>query len=75
MTRTIDIRDGQPDLSELLRLTSAGDEVVIMEGNKPLARLVPAAGLQQRVMGLHTGAMQTSDDFDAPLPDDFWTNP
>ena len=25
-----------------------------------------------RVLGLHMGAMWTSDDFDAPLPDEFW---
>jgi hypothetical protein len=25
-----------------------------------------------RVAGLHAGAVWTSDDFDEPLPDDFW---
>ena len=25
-----------------------------------------------RVLGLHPGAFQPSDDFDAPLPDEFW---
>ena len=27
---------------------------------------------QKRVLGLHRGAMTTSEDFDEPLPDDFW---
>ena len=27
---------------------------------------------QERVLGLHPGAMTTSDDFDAPLSDIFW---
>jgi hypothetical protein len=26
-----------------------------------------------RVAGLHLGAIQPAADFDAPLPDDFWT--
>jgi hypothetical protein len=26
----------------------------------------------ERVLGLHLGAMQMSDDFDDPLPDSFW---
>ncbi len=73
-TRTIDILGAQPPLSELLELTRAGDEVVIVEGDRPLARLVPVARLvNERVAGLHRGAIWTSDDFDAPLPDEFWT--
>ena len=28
--------------------------------------------LQQRVLGLHTGGIWMSDDFDTPLPDSFW---
>lgn len=27
---------------------------------------------KERVLGLHPGAMEASDDFDAPLPDSFW---
>ena len=27
---------------------------------------------KKRVLGLHPGSMQMSDDFDAPLPDEFW---
>ena len=73
-TRTIDILGAQPPLSELLELTRAGDEVVIVEGDRPLARLVPVARLgNERVAGLQRGAIWTSDDFDAPLPDEFRT--
>jgi antitoxin (DNA-binding transcriptional repressor) of toxin-antitoxin stability system len=75
-TRTIDILGTQPPLSELLELARAGDEVVIVEGDRPLARLVPVAqGVNERIAGLHRGAIWTSDDFDAPLPDEFWTGP
>jgi hypothetical protein len=27
---------------------------------------------QPRILGLHPGAIWTSDDFDEPLPDEFW---
>lgn len=27
---------------------------------------------KKRVLGLHPGSMRMSDDFDAPLPDEFW---
>ena len=27
---------------------------------------------KERVLGLHPGAMEASDDFDAPLSDNFW---
>ena len=74
-TRTVDILQTQPPLSELLGLTGAGDEVIIVAGDKPLARLVPiAAPSGQRIAGLHSGAVWLSDDFDEPLPEEFWTS-
>ena len=27
---------------------------------------------RKRILGLHAGSMRMSDDFDAPLPDEFW---
>ena len=77
-TRTIDIRDAQPPLSDLLQLMSSGDEVLIVEGDTPLARLVPLADSAarargKRVPGLNRGAIWVTDDFDEPLPDEFWT--
>jgi antitoxin (DNA-binding transcriptional repressor) of toxin-antitoxin stability system len=50
-----------------------GNEIVIVDNGKPLARLVPIAQkTKQRVAGLNKGMIWTSDDFDAPLPDEFW---
>lgn len=72
-TKTIDILEKQPQLAELLRLTAAGDEVIIAEGNKPLARLVQIDhGQKKRVAGLNAGSISTGEDFDDPLPDEFW---
>lgn len=30
------------------------------------------AATQARIPELHAGAIQTSDDFDEPLPEEFW---
>ena len=73
-TKTIDIREAQTRLSELLSLAQQGTEIILSRDNQPLARLVPFGSKlgQTRVAGLHQGAISASDDFDAPLPDDFW---
>ena len=74
--KTIDVRETQASLQELLSLVREGTEVVLTEGTTPLARLIPiAVSPPQRVAGLHTGAIWTSEDFDAPLPEEFWTEP
>jgi antitoxin (DNA-binding transcriptional repressor) of toxin-antitoxin stability system len=72
MTKTFDLTEETPPLSELLSLAREGHEVVLMEGETLLARLVPAQFPPSRVGGLNEGAIWTSDDFDTPLPDKFW---
>ena len=73
-TKTVDIHEAQIHLVELLSLVSAGTEIILTAGNTPLARIVPMAGtLTPRVAGLHPGAIRTSEDFDEPLPEAFWT--
>ena len=32
-----------------------------------------AVSVKPRISGLHRGAIWTSEDFDEPLPDEFWT--
>jgi antitoxin (DNA-binding transcriptional repressor) of toxin-antitoxin stability system len=73
VTTTIDIRDLPARLEEALALASAGGEVILLEGSVPRAKIVPAAPVPQRVAGLHPGAIQAAPDFDAPLPEEFWT--
>jgi antitoxin (DNA-binding transcriptional repressor) of toxin-antitoxin stability system len=71
--KTVDLKEAQAQLPELLTLALEGNEVIIAEGDKPLARLVPfAPSARKRVAGLHRGMAWTSDDFDEPLPDEFW---
>jgi antitoxin (DNA-binding transcriptional repressor) of toxin-antitoxin stability system len=70
LTKTIDIRKEPTDLKGLLSLIAEGAEVVLTEGNKPVARLVP---IGKRIAGLHSGSMRMTEDFDEPLPEEFWT--
>jgi len=74
MTKTVDVQEAQTNLTELLSLVMAGTEIILMQGGTPIARLVPIALTNTpRVAGLHHGAIWTSDDFDEPLPEEFWT--
>jgi antitoxin (DNA-binding transcriptional repressor) of toxin-antitoxin stability system len=75
MATAIDIRELSARLDEALALASAGMEVILVEGNIPRARLVPVGPAAPRTPGLHPGALQPAVDFDAPLPEDFWTGP
>lgn len=73
MTRTVNVNEAKDQLQDLLTLALEGDDVIITDGDKPLARLVPVAtSKRKRVAGLNRGKVWASDDFDEPLPDEFW---
>ena len=77
MTHTIEIQHVESQLEELLSAVLAGDEVVLTQEKRPVARLTPVNGAQPaherpRIAGLHEGAMSMSDDFDEYLGDEFW---
>ncbi len=77
-TKQISVQKQEADWDEVLSLVHDGTEVLIMQGDETLARIVsatasplPLPALKERVLGAHPGAWM-SDDFDAPLGDDFW---
>lgn len=76
MTRTVRVDEAQEKLQDLLAQALAGNEVIITEHGKPVARLVPVPVAppkkKKRVAGLNRGTIWTSEDFDQPLPDEFW---
>ncbi len=74
-TKTIEIEanQAQTQLTELLVLVAAGAEVIITQSGIAVARLLPVAKSNKpRILGLHAGSTWVSDDFDDPLPDEFW---
>jgi antitoxin (DNA-binding transcriptional repressor) of toxin-antitoxin stability system len=73
-TKPVDVHEAQAHLAERLSLVTAGTEIILTEGSTPLARIVPLARAPTpRVAGLHPGAIWTREDFDEPLPEEFWT--
>lgn len=74
MTQTVSVDEAQNKLPDLLAQALAGDEVIITEHGTPVARLVPLAAhtKKKRIAGLNRGTIWTSEDFDEPLPDEFW---
>ena len=74
MTKMIDVSEAQAHFPELISLALKGDEVIISKEDKPVAKLVPLPSLWgSRVPGLNMGDIWISEDFDAPLPEEFWT--
>lgn len=71
---TISLDDIQRDLVSYLHRVEAGESLVIVHANKPVAELKPvsygADAQQLRPIGLCVGDFTVPDDFDAPLPDD-----
>ena len=74
MTQTVSVDEAQNKLADLLAQAVAGDEVIITEHGTPVARLVPVVthSKKKRVAGHDRGTVSISEDFDEPLPDEFW---
>ncbi|HKA09131.1 MAG TPA: type II toxin-antitoxin system prevent-host-death family antitoxin [Candidatus Dormibacteraeota bacterium] len=66
----VGVHEAKTRLSELLRRVAAGEEIVIMRGREPVARLVPANPTLPRRLGVDKGVFVVPEAFDAPLPDD-----
>ncbi len=76
VTKTIDLQKNPTSLEDLLRLLQTDTEILLIKGDTRLARLTPlepaTPQISERIPGLHKGTTWVSDDFDAPLPDEFW---
>jgi prevent-host-death family protein len=74
MTQTVSVDEAQNKLQDLVAQALAGDEVIITEHGTPAARLVPVVAhcRKKRIPGLNRGTISMSEDFDKPLPDEFW---
>ncbi|HEX3051929.1 MAG TPA: hypothetical protein VHP83_14815 [Aggregatilineaceae bacterium] len=66
-TKTVDIQEVEGRWQEVLAWVREGTEVILTEDEKPVVRLSP----MQRIPDLFPGGW-ISDDFDDPLPDEFW---
>jgi antitoxin (DNA-binding transcriptional repressor) of toxin-antitoxin stability system len=77
--KAIEVSSQTTSLKDLVRLAQEGKEVVLTDQNEPVAKVVaiptsnrsPAAQTRRK-LGLHREAWQVSEDFDEPLPEEFW---
>ena len=82
--KTVGAAEAQERLADLLDFVREGNEVVISDGDEPVARIVPVGAVPtaegpdlpdrrwKRTLGLTRGAIRVAADFDDPLPDSFW---
>lgn len=74
MTKTVSLNENT-SIETVIALTKNGDEVVLEENGKPIAKVTPIEEpkeLKKRIAGLGKGTMWMSEDFDDELPDEFW---
>jgi antitoxin (DNA-binding transcriptional repressor) of toxin-antitoxin stability system len=71
--KTVTKQDIYSDLDGVVALLKEGTEIILVENDKPVIRLALVDEKPRgRTPGLLPGSMQTTDDFDEPLPDEFW---
>ncbi len=69
MSRKVNIHEAKTHFSMLLQQVGKGDEIIIANAGKPVARLIPfSERSSKRVPGTAKGKVHISKDFDAPLP-------
>jgi prevent-host-death family protein len=68
---TVTIHQAKTNLSRLIERASAGEEIIIARGSKPVARLVPVGAVKgKRQPGSLKGKLVIGPEFFEPLPDD-----
>lgn len=74
MATTVTVQEAKTQLTELIQLAEQGEEIVIAQDDQPRVKLIPVAPKQmgKRVFSEYRGKIRMSEDFDDPLPNDFW---
>lgn len=71
--KTIELSVHPPSLEAVLEAAAKEAGVTLTKSGQPVAHVIPLPQKpKQRIAPLHPGAIEMSDDFDAPLPDEFW---
>jgi antitoxin (DNA-binding transcriptional repressor) of toxin-antitoxin stability system len=72
-TTSVTLEEASTQLAKLFNLAEQGEEVIIIKNNQSKVRLVAVSEKpQKRVFGQYQGKIHISQDFNEPLPDEFW---
>ena len=66
------IHEAKTNLSNLIQQIEAGEDVVIMRAGKPVARLMPYMKSAPRKLGIFKGKLTIPEDFDEPMPEEWF---
>lgn len=66
------IHEAKTNLSSLIQQIEAGEDVVIMRAGKPVARLMPYLKSPPRKLGIFKGKLTIPEDFDEPMPEEWF---
>lgn len=67
---SVTLEEARSRLAELIEAAQSGEEVVISDADRPVAKLVPVAEQpHDRKAGSAKGKIVIADDFDEPLVD------
>ncbi len=69
---TVSVEEIKQDILGWLQRVEAGEKIVILKANKPMAEIIPFSEARTglRPIGLCKGEFSVPDDFDAPLPEE-----
>ena len=56
--------------TELINRVRQGEEIIINDAGKPVARLLPVSSKSPRIPGQDKGKVIIAHDFDSPLPEE-----
>jgi prevent-host-death family protein len=71
MNSTVTVHEAKTNLSRLLQMVEAGEEVIIARGSEPVAKLVALKNAKgARIPGSMKGQLQVGPEFFEPLPAD-----
>jgi prevent-host-death family protein len=69
----VNIFEAKTQLSKLIEIAEKGEDVIIARAGKPVARLTRLEAVKKPIRyGLLKGKIHIADDFDDPLPEDFF---
>ena len=69
-SKPVDVEQAKARLEELVEQAGRGEEVVLSEAGKPVAKIIPIPRrVSKRTFGSARGLIHVHADFDAPLED------